>query len=110
MEEQLLKPVEAKRFVEHSEDEISQPAQAETVDTPSLHSQRAQIAYYRPFVADPMEETNIPQPERQTVSYHDISELIDPAQQPQYSTLERPTEKRVEVMYCRPGFDNVPSY
>lgn len=47
MEEQLLKPVEAKRFVEHSEDEISQPAQAETVDTPSLHSQRAQIAYYR---------------------------------------------------------------
>uniref|UniRef100_A0A0N4VIS3 Reverse transcriptase domain-containing protein n=1 Tax=Enterobius vermicularis TaxID=51028 RepID=A0A0N4VIS3_ENTVE len=65
---------------------------------------------FRPFVSDPMEETNIPQPERQLVSYHDISEVIEPPQQATYSTLEKPKQKKADVMYCRPGFDNVPSY
>lgn len=47
MEEQLLKPPEVKHIVEHSEEEISMPTQAETVDPPPIHSQRAEIAYYR---------------------------------------------------------------
>lgn len=65
--------------------------------------------YFRPFVPDPMEESVIPSPERGLVRYHDVSELST-SQQVSYSTLERPKEGTAEVMYCRPGFDNVPSY
>jgi hypothetical protein len=56
-----------------------------------------------------MEESVIPSPERGRVQYHDVSELTSP-HQVSYSTLERPKENTAEVMYCRPGFDNVPSY
>ena len=47
MEEQLLKPPEVKKIVEHSEDEISTPNQPETIEPAPLQTQRAQIAYYR---------------------------------------------------------------
>jgi len=64
---------------------------------------------FRPFVPDPMEETNIGQPDRGMASFHDASE-ISRGQQAALSTLERPKPKSAQVMYTRPGFDNVPSY
>uniref|UniRef100_A0A915C8T5 Uncharacterized protein n=1 Tax=Parascaris univalens TaxID=6257 RepID=A0A915C8T5_PARUN len=98
MEEQLLKTPEPHKVEEHCEDEISAPSQPETVETPPAQPQRAQIAYYRPFVPDPMEETILPEPERQTASFHDISEICGLSRQPSVSTLERPKEKKAELM------------
>ncbi|VDM45096.1 unnamed protein product [Toxocara canis] len=106
MEEQLLKTPEPRKVERHFENEISTPSQPDTVETVPAQPQRAQIAYYRPFVPDPLEETTLPEPERQTASYHDVSEICGLSKQPSMSTLERPKEKRAEMMYCRPGFDN----
>uniref|UniRef100_A0A1I7YYP6 ZM domain-containing protein n=1 Tax=Steinernema glaseri TaxID=37863 RepID=A0A1I7YYP6_9BILA len=109
MEEQTLVKPQAVRIVQHSEDDISRAELPESLQPETLTPQKAQIAYYRPFVPDPVEETTIPGPERASASFHDVSE-ISAAQRPRRSTLERPQEKRAELMYTRPGFDNVPSY
>lgn len=66
--------------------------------------------YFRPFVPDPMEEIMLPTPERHRASHHDISEIGGLSKQPSLSTLEHPVEKTAELLYYRPGFDNVPSY
>ncbi|KHN82804.1 hypothetical protein Tcan_08689 [Toxocara canis] len=98
MEEQLLKTPEPRKVERHFENEISTPSQPDTVETVPAQPQRAQIAYYRPFVPDPLEETTLPEPERQTASYHDVSEICGLSKQPSMSTLERPKEKRAEMM------------
>lgn len=65
--------------------------------------------YFRSFIPDSTEEIIIAKPKRQSISLHDISEIAGLAKQPSYNELEVP-QKKAEFMYCRPGFDNVPSY
>uniref|UniRef100_A0A914WXD0 Uncharacterized protein n=1 Tax=Plectus sambesii TaxID=2011161 RepID=A0A914WXD0_9BILA len=109
MEESFIAAASPIVVERHSESEISTAERPRTVEQRPPQGQRAELAYYRPFVPDPMEETVIASPERGRVQYHDVSELST-SQQVSYSTLERPKKNTAEVMYCRPGFDNVPSY
>uniref|UniRef100_A0A914ELG6 Uncharacterized protein n=1 Tax=Acrobeloides nanus TaxID=290746 RepID=A0A914ELG6_9BILA len=109
MEETLLEKPKPVRIIQHNEDEISRASVPETVEMSPPPAQKAQLAFYRPFVPDHVEEHELPSPSRAQVAYHDASELTI-AKHPSYSTLERPKERRAEYMYTRPGFDNVPSY
>ncbi|VDK56509.1 unnamed protein product [Anisakis simplex] len=97
MEEHLLRAPEPRRVEKHFENEISTASQPDTIKSTTPQPQRAQIAYYRPFIPDPMDETILPEPERKTASYHDISELCGLSKQPSVSTLEHPEEKKAEL-------------
>lgn len=67
------------------------------------------IQNFRPFVPDPLEETDWPPAERARTSTHDLSELTNP-KRPTISTLEVPEQQQAEFMVARPSADNVPSY
>ncbi|KAI1723357.1 hypothetical protein DdX_03512 [Ditylenchus destructor] len=72
--------------------------------------QRAQHARIRPFEADPIDELSFAAPPKQSFSVRDVREIMGSAQRPTSATLEKPKPQNAEVMYLRPGFDNVPSY
>ncbi|EYB98269.1 hypothetical protein Y032_0132g1683 [Ancylostoma ceylanicum] len=107
-EESLPLPKEG-HIVQRSEDEISRALTFDMTEAPPLNPQRAQLAFYRPFVADPMEEVVLPAPLRGSVSHHSIAELSQ-TQMPSYKSIETPRSSNAERMFKRPGFDNVPSY
>ncbi|KAJ1355221.1 hypothetical protein KIN20_012543 [Parelaphostrongylus tenuis] len=109
MEEESLPKPKEEQIIQRSEDEISRALTFDMSEVPPLNPQRAQHAFYRPFVADPMEEVVLPAPLKSSVSYHSIAELSQ-TQMPTYKTIEPPKSTNAELMYKRPGFDNVPSY
>ncbi|WKY14166.1 hypothetical protein Q1695_000037 [Nippostrongylus brasiliensis] len=109
MEEESLPLPKAGQVVQRSEDEISRALAFDMSDAPPLSPQRAQLAFYRPFVADSMEEVVLPAPLRGSVSHHSVAELSQ-TQMPHYKAVETPKGTNAERMYKRPGFDNVPSY
>ncbi|KAK6028238.1 hypothetical protein OSTOST_05718, partial [Ostertagia ostertagi] len=81
-EESLPQPKEG-HIVQRNEDEISRALTFDMNEVPPLNPQRAQLAFYRPFVADPMEEVVLPAPLRGSVSHHSIAELSQ-TQMPSY--------------------------
>uniref|UniRef100_A0A7E4ZZG3 CX domain-containing protein n=1 Tax=Panagrellus redivivus TaxID=6233 RepID=A0A7E4ZZG3_PANRE len=107
--ETLIEKPQPVKIVQHNEDEISRASVPEALELSPPPTQKAQHAFYRPFVPDVVDEHVIAPPDRAQVGVHDISEITTP-QYPSYSTLERPKERKAEKMYTRPGFDNVPSY
>uniref|UniRef100_A0AC35UI47 Uncharacterized protein n=1 Tax=Rhabditophanes sp. KR3021 TaxID=114890 RepID=A0AC35UI47_9BILA len=109
MQESLLPRPKAQHIISHTEDEISRPEDFENVDTRPPTPQKAQLAFYRPFVPDPVDELTLANPGRSNVEYHDASE-ISTSKQPDSHTLERPPSRRADGMFYRPGVDNVPSY
>ncbi|KAH7708683.1 Protein C44C10.9 e [Aphelenchoides avenae] len=70
---------------------------------------KAQHAFYRPFVADTLEEMDLAPPQRSQLSVGDTAHL-SVAKQPAYTSIEIPKPQTAQFMYTRPGFDNVPSY
>ncbi|GMT34115.1 hypothetical protein PFISCL1PPCAC_25412 [Pristionchus fissidentatus] len=109
MSEETLSAPKPVRIVQHSADEISRMIQSEEAELVVPPAQRAQLAFHRPFVPDPMEESEYPSPLRHSASYHSAAE-ISTSQSVTYSTVDKPQGKLAEVMFTRPGFDNVPSY
>ncbi|VDK61868.1 unnamed protein product [Gongylonema pulchrum] len=57
-----------------------------------------------------MEETVLQDAVRHAISYHDIQDVVGLSKHPSTATVQLPETKRAEIMYCRPGFDNVPAY
>ncbi|CAJ0953986.1 unnamed protein product, partial [Mesorhabditis belari] len=109
MSEENLKSPQAVKIIQRSEHEISRAGDADVKEIEPLVPQRAQKAFYRPFVADAVEELDMPRPLRDSVSHHSIAE-ISQARLPQVSAVEQPKGRNAERLYKRPGFDNVPSY
>uniref|UniRef100_A0A915EL05 Uncharacterized protein n=1 Tax=Ditylenchus dipsaci TaxID=166011 RepID=A0A915EL05_9BILA len=109
MEESLLEKPKPMRIVPR-EWAGSRASLATSIDVSGQEPQRAQHAYYRPFEPDPMEIEDMPAAQKLSLAVRDARDLIGAAQRPQYSTPEKPEMKVAEVMYLRPGFDNVPSY
>ncbi|CAI4229818.1 unnamed protein product [Auanema sp. JU1783] len=107
-EESISAPTPVK-IIQRSEDEISRVMVPEQMEAMPLNPQRAQMAFYRPFVADDMEETTMPAPLRGSVSYHSVAELSQ-TKMPNINPIDPPKGAHAEKMYKRPGFDNVPSY
>ncbi|KAI6229676.1 Protein C44C10.9, isoform a [Aphelenchoides fujianensis] len=109
LQETLLEKPHAHRIVEH-DDALSRGSLApEPVDVTSPEPLRAQHAVYRPFVPDPLDETDFPPADRTRTSTHDLSELLTP-RRPTISTLEVPEQQQAQLMVTRPAVDNVPSY
>uniref|UniRef100_A0A0N5BKD5 Uncharacterized protein n=1 Tax=Strongyloides papillosus TaxID=174720 RepID=A0A0N5BKD5_STREA len=109
MEETLLPKPKVEKIITHTEDEISKAEGFEEVDTRPPTPQKAQLAYYRPFVPDPVDEQTIGNPERGQIEYHDASEISVPNYVESHS-LPRPPSRKADAMFYRPGVDNVPSY
>ncbi|XGW34567.1 hypothetical protein V3C99_018474 [Haemonchus contortus] len=109
MQEESLPQPSEELIVQRNEDDISRALTFDMSDTPRLKPQRAQHAFYRPFVADPMEEVVLQAPLIGAVSRHSVAELSQ-TQMPHYKSFELPKSTNAERMYKRPGFDNVPSY
>uniref|UniRef100_A0A1I7URQ9 ZM domain-containing protein n=2 Tax=Caenorhabditis tropicalis TaxID=1561998 RepID=A0A1I7URQ9_9PELO len=102
----MPKPVQ---ITQRSEDEISRASVAQHLEQPPLSPQRAHNAFYRPFVADEVDDRDMPAPLRGSISYHSVNELTH-SQFGTIKTIEKPKDRSSERMYKRPGFDNVPSY
>ncbi|KAI6209762.1 hypothetical protein M3Y96_00255100 [Aphelenchoides besseyi] len=109
LQETLLERPQSFRVVEH-DDALSRGSIApEPVDITSPEPVRAQHAVYRPFVPDPLDETDFIPANRLRTSTHDLSESLTP-RRPTISTLEVPETQKAVTITVRPGFDNAPSY
>uniref|UniRef100_A0A0N4ZZ56 ZM domain-containing protein n=1 Tax=Parastrongyloides trichosuri TaxID=131310 RepID=A0A0N4ZZ56_PARTI len=109
MEETLLPKPKIESIVSHTEDEISRPEGFEEIDTRPATPQKAQLAFYRPFIPDPVDEQTLGSPERSAIEYHDAKEISIPHYAESHS-LPRPPSRKADSMFYRPGIDNVPSY
>ncbi|VIO89813.1 Uncharacterized protein BM_BM2758 [Brugia malayi] len=102
----LIKP-EMKQIIKHNCDEITSALIPQYFDPPIEQPQRAEIAFYRPFQPDPMNEMIFPEPIRYTVSYRDINNIIRLCKQ---LSVQLPESKRAKILYRKLTFNNVPSY
>ncbi|CAD6189083.1 unnamed protein product [Caenorhabditis auriculariae] len=109
MQETTLVAPKPVTITQRSEDEISRPSLPTHVEQPPLSPQRVHHAFYRPFVADDLDDREMPAPLRGSISYHSVDELTH-SQFGTIKTIEKAKDKNSERMYKRPGFDNVPSY
>ncbi|CAA93643.1 CX domain-containing protein [Caenorhabditis elegans] len=109
MQETTLMMPKPVQITQRNEDEISRASVAQHVEPAPLSPQRAHNAFYRPFVADDVDDRDMPAPLRGSISYHSVNELTN-SQFGTIKTIEKPKDRSSERMYKRPGFDNVPSY
>uniref|UniRef100_A0AAF5PMH2 Uncharacterized protein n=1 Tax=Wuchereria bancrofti TaxID=6293 RepID=A0AAF5PMH2_WUCBA len=102
----LIKP-EMKQIIKHNCDEITSALIPQYFDPPIEQPQRAEIAYYRLFQSDQMDEMIFPEPIQYIACYRDISDIISLCKQ---LSVQLPESKRAKIMYCKVTFNSVPAY
>ncbi|CAI2356120.1 unnamed protein product [Caenorhabditis sp. 36 PRJEB53466] len=92
MQETTLMMPKPVQITQRSEDEISRASVAHHVEPAPLSPQRAHNAFYRPFVADDVDDKDMPPPLRGSISYHSVNELTQ-SQFGTIKTIEKPKDR-----------------